>query len=131
LPTAESVFQVTAWEESPWHEHDGGPRLTRAKVTKIFSGELEGEGTVEYLMTHRPDGTASFVGVETVSGRLGGKAGAFVLEHRGTFQEGAATADCRVVPGSGTGALAGLSGSGRFAAEGREAPFRLEYELEN
>jgi hypothetical protein len=126
---AESEFQVTNWEEKPWDELEGGPRLTRARVTKVFQGELEGDGAVEYLMTHRPDGTAAFVGIERVKGRVGKRTGTFVLEHHGTFEAGVARATCRVVPGSGTGELAGLQGEGTFAAEGRAAPFRLEYEL--
>jgi hypothetical protein len=126
---ANATFAVTNWDEKPYDEVDGGPRLTRAAVTKVFSGELEGNATVEYLMVHRSDGTATFVGVERVTGTLGGKTGSFVLEHRGTFEKATAKAMCRVVAGSGTAELAGLHGEGSFAAVGREAPFTLDYEL--
>jgi hypothetical protein len=37
-------------------------------VTKSFSGDIEGEGTLEYLMAYREDGSASFVGLERVEG---------------------------------------------------------------
>jgi hypothetical protein len=127
---ASSTFQVTNWVEKPFDEVTaGGPKLTRASVTKIFRGDLEGDGTVTYLMVHRPDGTAAFTGVERVIGRLAGKTGTFVLEHQGTFENGTAKATCRVVVGSGTGDLEGLRGEGRFEADGREAPFDLEYEI--
>ena len=127
---ASSKFQVTHWEEKPFDEVGGGaPRLTRASVTKVFRGELEGDGTVTYLMVHRADGTASFTGIERVIGRLAGKTGTFVLEHSGTYENGTAKATCRVVAGSGTGDLTGLQGQGTFEADGREAPFEMEYEL--
>lgn len=126
---AKSTFQVTDWDEKPYHESDGGSRLTRATVTKVFSGELEGKAGVEYLLVHRSDGTAAFVGIEWVEGTLCGKPGSFVLEHVGTFEQGTANAECKIVAGSGTGDLTGLRGEGSFAAQGREASFELEYEL--
>ncbi len=126
---ASATFQITNWDEKPVHEMVGGPKLSRASVTKVFRGELEGDGTVEYLMVYRGDGTAAFLGVERVVGRLGGKPGSFVLEHEGTFENGKAKATCRVVKGTGTGELSGIRGEGSFEAEGKEAPFAMEYEL--
>jgi hypothetical protein len=126
---ASATFQVVKWEEKPYHEAAEEPKLTRATVTKTFTGDLEGSTALEYLMMHRPDGSASFVGLERVEGKLAGKAGTFVLEHRGTYEEGTARAICRVLPGSGTGALAGLTGEGGFAARTGEAPFALDYDL--
>jgi len=126
---ANSTFEITNWDEKPYHEGGGDPRLTRATVTKVFRGELEGDATVEYLMVHRTDGTATFVGIERVEGTLNGKSGSFVLEHLGTFEHGTAKASCRVITGSGTGELTGLQGEGSFEAQGREAPFDLEYEF--
>ena len=107
-----------------------GPRLTRATVTKSFHGEIEGEGALEYLMVHRDDGSASFVGLERVIGRLGDRSGSFVLQHTGTFEGGTAKATCVVVPGSATGDLEGLRGEASFAAHGREAPITLDYDFE-
>jgi len=126
---ASATFQVTNWDEKPYHEGEGEPKLTRATVTKTFTGDLEGEGVVEYLMVHQAAGTAAFVGMERVTGKLGERAGTFVLEHRGTYLDGTARAVCRIVPGSGTGELVGLKGEGGFAARGREAPFALDYDL--
>ena len=126
---ANATFQVTNWDEKPFDEIDGGAKLTRATITKAFLGDIEGDATVEYLMVYRPDGTATFVGVERISGKLGEKSGSFVLEHVGTFEKGTAKATCRVVSGSGTGELTGLQGEGSFEAEGREAPFVLDYEF--
>src|SRR5207253_8147354 len=66
------------------------PKLTRATVTKTFSGDIAGEGHVEYLMMYRSDGSATFVGLKRVVGRVAGKAGSFVLQRTGVFESGAA-----------------------------------------
>ena len=118
--TANLVFKVKSWEEDPYQEMEDGTKLTRARVTNSFTGELEGEGNVEYLMFHRADGTASFVGLEHVVGKVGGRSGSFVLEHRGEFVGGKVEDDWSVVPGSGTGELEGFQGKASFASDHAE-----------
>ena len=128
---ATATFEVKAWEEKPYDEIDEGPKLTRASVTKSFSGDIEGEGTVEYLMIHRDDGSASFVGLERVVGRVGDRSGSFVLKHTGTFEGGTAKTTWFVVPGSGTGDLRGLRGEGGFAsAHAERYSVTLDYDFE-
>jgi hypothetical protein len=127
---ANAQFAIKTWDEKPYDEGEGLPRLTRASVTKSFSGEVEGEGRVEYLMMYRGDGTATFVGLERVVGRIGGKAGSFVLQRTGMFEAGEARETYVVVPGSATGKLMGLTGEGRSAVgHGMEHPFTLDYDL--
>ena len=102
--------------------------MTRAVVTKTFTGDIEGEGQVEYLMMYRSDGSASFVGLERVVGRIAGKAGSFVLQRSGIFEGGVAKESYSVIPGSGTGELQGLSGEGTSAVgHGTEHPITLSY----
>ncbi len=128
---ATATFQVKSWDEKPYNEIDDGPKLTRVSVTKSFSGDIEGEGTLEYLMIHRDDGSASFVGLERVVGRVGDRSGSFVLQHLGTYEEGTAKATFSVVPGSGTGDLRGLRGEGSFAsAHTDQYPITLDYDFE-
>jgi hypothetical protein len=99
-------------------------------VSKTFTGDIEGEGQVEYLMMYRGDGSATFVGLERVSGRIGGRSGTFVLQRTGVFEGGQARETYAVVPGSGTGELAGLLGEGSSAVgHGSEHPFTLTYQL--
>jgi hypothetical protein len=127
---AQSTFEIKTWEEKPYDEFDGGRKLTRASVKKSFQGEIAGESTVEYLMMYREDGSADFIGLERVIGRLGNRVGSFVLEHRGTFEKGVATATWSVVHGSGTGDLRGLRGEGASAIEhGQEYTFALTYDF--
>ena len=128
--TAKARFAIKSWDEKPYSEGDGLPKLTRASVAKTFTGDIEGESHVEYLMVYRSDGTATFVGVERVTGRIGDKQGTFVLERTGVFEDGVAKESYTVVPGSATGDLRGLSGDGTTAVgHGMEHPFELSYEV--
>jgi len=130
MKTANARFAIKAWDEKPYGEGLGLPKLTRATVTKTFTGDLEGEGQVEYLMVYRGDSSATFVGLERVVGRLAGRTGSFVLQRTGVFQGGRAKEAYTVVPGSATGDLQGLRGDGSSAVgHGAEHPFTLNYEL--
>jgi hypothetical protein len=128
---AHSRFTIKSWDEKPYSEGAGLPKLTRAVVTKAFTGDMTGEGQVEYLMMYRDDGSATFVGLERVVGHLAGKAGSFVLQRTGVFENGVAKETYVVIPGSGTGALRALRGEGVTAVgHGMEHPLTLKYELD-
>jgi len=128
---ANARFAIKNWDEKPYGEAPGLPKLTRATVTKTFTGDITGDGHVEYLMMYRADGTATFVGLERITGRLAGRDGSFVLQRTGVFENGLAKESYSVVPGSGTGQLEGLRGEGKSAVgHGSEHPFTLDYEFE-
>lgn len=128
--TAKARFAITGWEEKPYSEGPDLPKLTRASVAKTLTGDIEGEGKVEYLMMYRGDGSAMFVGLERIVGRIAGKAGTFVLQRAGTFANGVAQESYTVVAGSATDDLRGLTGEGHTAVgHGMEHPFELAYEF--
>src|SRR5262245_50651420 len=111
-----ATFEITNWDEQPFDESEGQPKLTRALVTGSFNGDIDGQGTTAYLMVYGEDGMASYVLVQRVVGRLGGRAGQFVLQGSGAYAEGKATGTWSVVPGSGTDGLVGVRGQGTFEA---------------
>lgn len=128
--TANARFVIKTWDEKAYSEGQDLPKLTRASVTKTFTGDIEGEGQVEYLMMYRSDGSATFLGLERVAGRIGAKSGTFVLQRSGVFEGGQAKESYSVIPGSATGQLRGLRGEGSSAVgHGTEHPFTLDYEL--
>ncbi len=128
--TANARFAIKSWDEKPYSEGQDLPKLTRASVSKTYSGDISGEGQVEYIMMYRSDGSATFLGLERIVGRLAGKSGSFVLQRTGVFEGGQAKETYSVIPGSGTGELHGLVGDGRSAVgHGMEHPFTLSYEL--
>ena len=127
---ANSRFQIIGWDENPYAEFESGAKLTKAKVTQAYEGDLVGEGAVEFLMSHGSDGTASFVGLELVTGKLVGKVGTFIIQHVGTFGSSGALSDWTILPGSGTGELVGIKGKGSYAATGKNVEMPFTYEIE-
>jgi hypothetical protein len=128
---AKATFGIISWDEKPYSEIEGSPKLTQASVTKSYQGDIAGEGKVEYLMMYRSAASASFMGLERVTGSIGARSGSFVLQHTGTFEGGVAKVSLSVVPGSRTGDLRGLSGEGKFSV-GHQPPYSmtLDYGLE-
>lgn len=114
--SATATFQIEDWDEDDIMETDDGARVTHAKVSRSFEGDIEGTGTVEWLMGYDEDGSATFVGIERIVGSIGGRTGTVVLRHVGAFDGQVAKADLLVVPGSGTGELRGVRGEGSFEA---------------
>lgn len=129
---ATGAFEGKTWDEVPYSEVERGAKLARASVTNAFSGDVEGAGTLEYLLVYSPDGSGGFVGFEQVVGRIGDRSGSFVLRHEGTFEGSTVKATWSVVPGSGAGELAGLRGEGGFVSEHGtpQTPFTLDHDFE-
>ena len=128
---ANAVITVHKYEPESYEEPAKGPVLTRIHVEESFSGDISGDGAVEFLQAARADGSASFVGIERVTGTVGGQAGSFLLQDAGTVAGNIVSGDWFVIPGSGTGALAGLRGEGGFRADlGQSAQVHLDYWFE-
>jgi hypothetical protein len=129
---ANGTFKIESWDEQPYVEVDGGGKLTRASVSQSFSGDIEGDGDVQWLMCYRPDDTADFVGLQRIVGRIGDRSGSVVLvQTAGSYDGQVAKGELSVVPGSGTGELGGLRGTGAFRApHGSEPSITLDYDFE-
>jgi hypothetical protein len=128
---AQGSFELASWNEDAYEDLGGGAKLTRAAVTQTFEGDVEGDGAVQWLMAYRSDGTAHFVGLQRVRGRIGNRRGSFVLETIGEFDGQMATWEGSVVRGTSTDELAGLSGRATFGApHGSKASFDLDYSFE-
>jgi Protein of unknown function (DUF3224) len=122
---------VRTYEPSPYDQPAEGPVLSRIHVEEEFSGDIEGTGVVEFLQAEVAEDAASFVGLERLSGSVGGRTGTFLLQDQGTLTGTTVSGDWFVVPGSGTGELAGLRGEGGFTAElGQGADITLDYWFE-
>lgn len=128
---ATATFVQKTWDENPYDGREGVATLTRASVQASYHGDIEGEGTVEYLMAYPGDDSASFTGLQRVVGRIGGRSGSFVLRTNGTFENGTAKESWSVVPGSGTEDLRGLRGEGSLVSLDHErASVTLDYDFE-
>jgi hypothetical protein len=128
---AQAEFKVESWDENTYEELEGEAKLTRASVGQSFTGDLEGGGSVQWLMCYREDKTADFVGLQRFVGRIGSRSGSFVMQTRGSFDGTEARGDLDVVVGSGTEELSGITGTGAFAAPlGSTASVELDYDFE-
>ena len=123
---ATGTFKIDAWDEEPYAD-----KLTRARVKATYSGDIEGQGETEWLMCYREDKTADFVGFQRIVGSIGERSGRFVFESTGAFDGKEAAGPITIVQGSGTGDLAGITGSGTFSAPmGGEPSVTLDYDFE-
>ena len=88
-----------------------GPTVGRMTLDKQFHGDLEAASKGQMLAySTEVKGSAGYVAMERVNGSLNGKSGSFALQHSGTMDRGKPQLIITVVPDSGTGDLAGLSG---------------------
>ena len=104
-------FEVSRSIEPPCDMGDGVV-VGHYRIDKRFHGDLDGNSVVHMLATGTDTpGSAAYVAIERVSGVLRGRAGTFFLQHNGIMARGAPTLSLTVVPDSGTGELAGISGA--------------------
>jgi len=122
-------FKMMSWEEQPYDVASGQPKLTHAEVTHELTGGIDGEASISYLMGYRGDDRASFIGLIRVTGAIGDRAGSFVMQDVGTFENGVAKGHWTIVPGLGTGGLQSLRGHGHFASTREKASYLLDVEL--
>ena len=106
------------------------PPTARFSLTKQFHGDLEAASSGEMLTAgDARSGNAGYVAIDRVDGVLGGRRGAFALLHSGTMNGGAPSLSIAVVPGSGTGELAGISGVLKILIVDGKHSYDFEYTL--
>jgi len=126
---AEGTFEV---RNSPLGTDDAlnGTTVGRFGLDKQFQGDLEGTSKGEMLGAGNPaTGTAGYVAIEQVTGLLSGRSGSFALQHFGTMEENKFNLLVKVVPGSGTGELTGISGSMTIAVANGKHSWKFDYAL--
>jgi hypothetical protein len=103
----------------------------RLTVTKEFAGDLVGTSKGDMWTANTAvEGSAGYVAVEKIEGTLRGRKGGFTVLHQGTMRR---NADYQIriviVPESGTGQLAGISGTMTIRIEGAAHFYELDYTL--
>ena len=105
---ASGTFDVKA---SPQEDTVGDPTISRLSLDKQFHGDLEGTSKGQMLAAGTDvQGSAGYVAIERINGKLHGHSGTFVLQHSGTMTRGVPQLIITVVPDSGTDQLVGLTG---------------------
>ncbi len=124
---ATSTFTIDRWDETEVMDQPGS-RLVRTVVAKTFRGQIQGTGLAELIMAHA-EGARAYAGYERIEATVGDRRGAFVLIHDAVADADGPRASWTVLAGSGTGALAGITGTGVIHQEGGGHTFVLDYTL--
>jgi hypothetical protein len=125
---ASGAFDVKVTPLPSEFKADSG--LGRMLLDKQYHGDLEATGKGEMLYAGGPaKGSGGAVVIEQISGTLQGRSGSFVLQHSGTMTPGSAHMTATVVPDSGTGQLAGMTGSLAIKIDNGQHFYELEYGL--
>ncbi len=108
--------------------------IGRMTIDKTFSGALEGSSKGEMLTgITQSTGSMAYVAIERVTGKLDGRDGTFVLMHNATMLKSdpkTSALQVVVVPSSGTGDLAGLTGNLEIVIDSAgKHTYDLEYTL--
>jgi len=130
MAQATGTFTVASWDENTYQDLGEGAKLTKATVTFGMEGDVAGRATWDALMCYRPDGTAVFTGIQRIEGQLAGVDGSFVVQADGEYADGAARTRWQVITGTGTGGLAGLTGTGESVATATPpGSFTFDYDV--
>ena len=130
MTTARGSFEVAGGTEDPYDELENGIKLTHASGTQSFTGDIDGDGAVHWLMLYRGDKTAHFVGLQRINGSIGGRTGSFVASAEGDHDGTGSTITFSIIPNSGTGERTGITGDGtRIAKGGPKGTYELDYTL--
>jgi hypothetical protein len=109
---ASGPFDVKVMPQKPDTQVARTANLGRLSIDKQFHGDLEASGKGEMLATQTEvKGSAGYVALERVTGKLQGRTGSFVLQHSATMKRGTPESSVTVVPDSGTGELRGITGT--------------------
>ena len=130
MHTAKAQFALKTWDEKPYLELDDGAKMTKSTITYSYSGDVEGESQLEYLMYYNPDQSGTVVGLQRVTGSFAGKKGSFALKHVGTFDQTGVKETLEIVPGSGTDELVGLRGTGTMDLGGHMDAYPVDFSYE-
>ena len=126
--TARGTFEVKITPQPPDGRAGGG--FDRLFIEKQFHGELEAVSLGQMLAARTAvEGSGGGVALELVTGKLNGKRGSFILQHKSTMRQGVYDMNVTVVPDSGTDELAGIAGTMTIIIEGGKHSYNFEYTL--
>ncbi|HET6286614.1 MAG TPA: DUF3224 domain-containing protein [Amycolatopsis sp.] len=122
--TATASFTVDGWEPQAADKSED-TEISRVLLTKTFTGDVEGTSAVEMLTAVNRTSSA-YVAFERLAVTVDGRKGGFVLQH----SAGENGHHLIVLPGSGRGELAGITGTAEIVKDGEgNHTFTLTYEL--
>lgn len=126
MPNATGTFTVDLKPLTP----APAETITRYSINKQIHGGLEATTQGEMFSAGDPKhGHAGYVAIERVTGSLDGKQGSFVLQHMASLDASGSHMTVKVIPGSGTGDLQGLTGGFDIKITEGQHDYTFDYEL--
>jgi hypothetical protein len=126
---ASGTFDVKLSPQGSEDKADGSS-LARMAIDKQFHGDLQGVSKGQMLVAGTDVKTSSgYVAIERIAGTLNERSGSFVLQHSGIMTADSEQQNIAVVPDSGEGQLAGLTGKMTIRIAAGKHSYIFEYTL--
>ena len=134
MPTTFGVFTVSDFTDTGYRSPvTTGVDVGHAHMVKQFTGAIEGTAYTQFSAAYSMEtGIGTYVALESFEGSIDGRSGTLNFAHTATTTGADKTAELLViVPSSGTGELAGITGSGSLEIDA-DGVHRLQvnYELD-
>ncbi|MCG7537555.1 DUF3224 domain-containing protein [Pseudoalteromonas sp. OOF1S-7] len=101
----------------------------RMLINKTYDGDVIGTGVGQMLSKRTESGVAVYSAIEEFVGSIEGKSGSFTLSHYGFMSKETQELKIEIVPGSGAGELASISGSLQIIQSEGKHSYILTYSL--
>lgn len=128
-----STFTVASFEPTEVAgEIETGTPVGVSRMVKNFSGGLEGRSTTLFLAAFdQVAGVGTYLAMESFEGTLDGRSGTINFAHSATTDGSPARLNelVVIVPGSGTGDLAGINGTGALRID-EDGTHHLDFDYE-
>ncbi|MEU3275303.1 DUF3224 domain-containing protein [Saccharomonospora sp. NPDC006951] len=127
---SDNTYTMRTWDEQVVSGTEDGPRYAHAHVTFTYQGVIEGTSTCDYLLYYADSqygGGQSAPGFEHITGSVEGRKGSFLIRHDVTYGAEGIRDVWSVVPGSGTGELSGITGTGTAAGATKTIEYTFDY----
>ncbi|MEK8032126.1 DUF3224 domain-containing protein [Ideonella sp. DXS29W] len=129
-PTATGQFEVKIGPPEPMVTPADAPAIGRRRLDKTYRGDLQGSALGEMVFAGQPQaGEAAYTALESFVGTLHGRSGGLALAHLGVMHAGGQEVRILIVPGSGTGELAGIQGELLLRIESGVHHYTLNYQF--
>jgi hypothetical protein len=136
MTTAKVTVTAQNWDEQRIDEVDAERAIANARWSTVWAGDIEGSSSCHLLIAYTAGNPAQpeslegpYTGYEIVRATIEGRTGTFVLAESGRHTGAVARTEVEIVPDSGTGELAGITGTGSYAATAQQFELTLDYEL--
>lgn len=130
LERANGQFTIEGQVEDIFGGTSGVTRIARISQTCHFTGALEGDSIAELTAVLLPNGEQRIQGFQRISGKLGERAGSFVVQVSGNAAKGQPRGEWTIVPKTGTGDFIHIRGTGTFGqSAGKSGNYTLEFDL--